>query len=222
VLQTLHPPDHDLVVSVVRGVARVGGGEDIVGDVCADAGGAVGPRDGRGHARHRAHELALGHGAAAVGVTLDVVLAALPRPRGPPLDAGVGRRVDVGTLRARRCLVLAPFNARLVSVQMKRRITNLNSRQKHLFSVTGFSNSGQRTLTKVTDKGYCSTYSCCPSMRPIARRGTRPVAARGYGKTPRPRGRVGNEREQCISFCEKDGSYGGKAALKRELLGGRQ
>ena len=82
-------------------MVRVGGGEEVVGDVSTDIVAAVRPLGLGGQASNVLDE-ALGAGqlASAVRVALDVVLAAGPRPLGVPGDAHVPHAVHVRALVA--------------------------------------------------------------------------------------------------------------------------
>jgi hypothetical protein len=94
-------PDHKLIVTTVGNMIRVGSREEIVGNVGANVGTAVGPSSSRLHVADGADDALGANLESRVGVRLDVVLAAGPGPVNVPSGAVAVGPVDVSALRTR-------------------------------------------------------------------------------------------------------------------------
>jgi hypothetical protein len=101
-------PDHEFVISTALVVIGISSSENIVSNVRANVARLVVPLDVGGHALDLAHVQASRELLANIGVTLDIVLAALPRPASGPADAGSRSALDSGALAAGAGGALAP------------------------------------------------------------------------------------------------------------------
>src|SRR5690606_1487182 len=93
-------PDHDLIVPAGNLMVRVRRREEIIRNIGADLVTLIPPLSLVGNAINLAHELLGRELAARVGVALDVILAAGPRPLAVPLDAVGADLADGGALLA--------------------------------------------------------------------------------------------------------------------------
>lgn len=96
-----HSPDHKLIVTTVGNMVGVGSREEIVGNVGANVGTAVGPSSSRLHVADGADDALGANLESRVGVRLDVVLAAGPGPVNVPSGPVAVGPVDVSALRTR-------------------------------------------------------------------------------------------------------------------------
>lgn len=93
-------PDHELIVAAVGDMVDIGGGEQIIRNICPNIGVVVAPFGGGGNTRDVADELLLQlH--ARVRVALHRVLAPRPIPGGVPRNTITRDAVEIGTLGSR-------------------------------------------------------------------------------------------------------------------------
>lgn len=96
-----HSPDHKLIVTTVGNMVRVSSREEIVGNVGANVGAAVGPSSSRLHVADGADDALGANLESRVGIRLDIVLATGPGPVNVPSGAVAVGPVDVSALRTR-------------------------------------------------------------------------------------------------------------------------
>jgi hypothetical protein len=101
-------PDHEFVITTALVMVGIRSSENVVSNVGANVARLVVPLDVGGHALDLAHVQASRELLANIGVTLNIVLATLPRPAGGPADAGSGGALDGGALAAGAGGALAP------------------------------------------------------------------------------------------------------------------
>lgn len=110
-----HSPDHKLIVTTVGNMVGVSSREEIVGNVGANVGAAVGPSSSRLHVADGADDALGANLESRVGVRLDVVLAARPGPVNVPSGAVAVGPVDVSALRTRAGTLTPAVVAELVA-----------------------------------------------------------------------------------------------------------